>query len=206
MRQVIKDIRTCPPEGFRYVHPETGHVTTAIDANTWVAKARAHLEANGLPVPVDLSAQMQDQLCQVLPVGWCEYDDPNRPRVDITFSWGDVERGTRTLFDWLTGGREMVGQAEAERRAKICSTCYLNVQAYGCGQSCYELIRKLAGLLVGKETSVDDRLRNCAACKCFLRSKVHVPLATIEKHDTDSIQVLLPSFCWLKKGGDNYSP
>ena len=186
------------------MHPETGHVTTAIDAHTWYAKARAHLEANSLPVPPDLPERMQDQLCQTLPVGWCEYDDPNRPRVDVTFSWGDVERGTRTLFDFALQGSPLVSQTEAERRAKICSTCYLNVQAYGCGQSCSELIRKITGFFVGQETSFDLQLRNCAACKCFLRSKVHIPLAVIEEHDKDLFQPMLPNFCWLKKGGDNY--
>jgi hypothetical protein len=153
-----------------------------------------------------MEAIMQDQLCQVLPPGWCEYDDESRPRVDTRLSWGDVESGSKTFIDWAAQGRPLVDQSEAERRGKICANCYLNVRATGCGQSCRELIRRLVGLFLDRKTSVDDKLNSCSACKCMMRVKVHFPIDLIEAHSDAAIQQLFPEFCWLKRGGSNYLP
>lgn len=198
--------REVPPGYYRYVPPETGVEITAWDADAWVRKAREHLQANNIPVPIDLQAQMEDQLCQVLPPGWCQFDDPSRPRVDTRLSWGDVEAASSTFGGWVSEGRPLVEQTEAERRAKICANCYLNTRATGCGMSCRALLRTLFGLLTSRKTSVDDRLQSCAACKCLLRLKVHFPLTLIEQHDKRDLQMLLPNWCWLKQDGDNYRP
>lgn len=204
MRMRLKSYREVPPNSYRYTVPETGHQITAWSVESWLSKTKQHLEANNLPIPIDLLAIMEAQLCEILPVGWCEHDDPNRPRVDTNITWGDVETGSKTLFEWFKQGLPIVDQDEAERRAKICTSCYLNVRAVGCGQSCRELIRAMFGFFVGRKTSVDDQLNSCAACKCLLKNKVFAPLTVIEKYDSDSLQMLLPSFCWLKRGGGNY--
>lgn len=206
MYQRLKNYREVPPKFYRYTVPETGHYIEAWNIDNWIEQIRKHLEANNIPIPTDLLAKAEDQLCQLLPPGWCDFDDPNRPRVDTNFGWGDVERASATFVDWVSQGRETVTQDEAERRARICTRCYLNLRTQGCGVSCRELIRKLVGLFVNKKTSVDDNLHTCGACRCFLKAKVHFPLQIIEEHDTDSIQMLLPDFCWMKRGGVNYKP
>jgi hypothetical protein len=202
----LKTYREVPPEFYRYCSPETGNWIRKWNVGDWVGEAKRDLERNGFPVPIDLQAQMEDQLCKTLPPGWCEYDDPARPRVNTNLTWADVETASKTFLDWAGEGRPLVEQGEAERRASICARCYLNVRAGGCGQSCRAIIRALAGLFVNRKTSVDAQLNNCAACKCWMSVKVHFPLTTIEAYDTPNLQVLLPSHCWLKKDGPNYQP
>lgn len=206
MLQQLKSYREVPPDGYRYTFPETGHTIKSWSITAWVDKAREHLEANNLPVPDNLQAIMEDQLCNLLPVTWCEYTDPDRPRIDTRFSWADVEQGSKTLFEWVKQGLPLVSQDEAERRAKICANCYANVRADGCGQSCRELIRAIIGIFVSRQTSVDFRLNACGVCKCVLKNKVHVPLEVIEKYDNPSFQAMFPNFCWLRKDSDNYKP
>lgn len=206
MRMQLLNYRETPPGFYRYVPPETGVEIMAWDVDSWVRRTRNHLEANNIPVPIDLQQRMEDQLCQVLPPGWCEFDSPDRPRVDTRLSWGDVESASATFGTWISEGRPLVEQAEAERRARICSTCYLNSRATGCGASCRALLRTLFGLLTNRKTSVDDRLQNCSVCRCMTKLKVHFPLDLIEANDQRDLQPMFPSFCWLKRGGDNYKP
>lgn len=206
MRMQLLSYREVPPDGYRWTCSQTGVQIRNWDAVEWVGKAKRHLQSNNLPVPIDLQAQMEDQLCQLLPPGWCAYDDPNRPRVDTRLSWVDVEVASKTFIDWAEQGRPLVDQPEAERRANICARCYMNVRAQGCGKSCRALIRKLTGLFLNRKTSVDDQLNTCAACKCDMRVKCHFSLDLIESNDSRDLQQLYPDFCWLKQGGMNYDP
>jgi len=188
----------CPPDGYRYVHPETGHLTHAWTYVDWVEFARQHLLANNLPVPDDLGEQMQNQLCQTLEPGWCNFDDPNRPRASTTLSWNDVMAGIGTFTRWLKAGLKFVSQTEADRRAFICSRCYLNVNVQGCA-GCQKVVEELVG---NKKSKYDPALRSCGACKCFLRAKVHFPISILDKSGVN--QELYPGFCWAKKDGENY--
>lgn len=206
MYQRLKTYREVPPKGFRYTVPETGQYITAWNVENWLDKIKAHLTANNIPIPIDLLAQAEDQLCQLLPPGFCEYEDPSRPKIDTNFGWGDVEQGSKTLFEWATQGLPLVSQDEAERRAKICANCYANIRVTGCGVSCRELIRNIVGWFVKRKTSSDESLNSCGVCHCFLKSKVHVPLEVIEKYDNPSLQPMYPKWCWLRKDSDNYKP
>jgi len=188
----------CPPDGYRYVFPETGHVIHAWTYVDWVDMARAHIRANNLEERPLLESEMQDQLCRTLPPGWCMFDDPARPRVTTSFSWDDVQAGLATFAKWIGSGFQTVPQEEAERRALICSRCYLNVNVQGC-TSCQKAVETVTK---NKKTRHDFLLRSCAVCKCFLRAKVHFPISVLDKSGVN--QELYPGFCWLKKEGDNY--
>src|SRR4029077_10608990 len=122
----------CPPDGYRYVFPEDGYTVHAWTFVYWIKSATAHLPANKRPVPDGLEALMQNQLCQTLPPGWCMYDDPNRPRPSLSLDWNAVSSGLKTFGRWIAGGCNYVLQNEADRRALICSRCYLNVNVQGC--------------------------------------------------------------------------
>lgn len=192
-----------PPDGYKFVHPETGHTTWAEDIDTWLAKAIEHRKANNLDIPPNLLAKMEDQLCEILPPGFCQYDDPQRPRVDMRFGLRDVMAWAEAHLKIL--GDNFVFQEEAERRAKICATCYMNVEGQGC-RGCSQVATLFTNKLAIRKTSADPLLKSCAACKCFLRSAVHFPLTILESVHKSEVQMLLPSFCWQKENGVNYLP
>src|SRR5438477_2249845 len=165
----------CPPNGFRYVFPEDGFVVHAWCYTDWVGFARDHARANDLPVPT--GEQMQEQLCLTLEPGWCSYDDDNRPRPSMVLEWKDVLRAAETFKRWFDDGLQVVPKAESDRRAEICSRCYLNVGISGCSV-CQGAIKKLASTL--PETRSDSFLRSCAVCHCALKMKVHVPQKVLD--------------------------
>lgn len=192
-----------PPDDFRYTH-ENGHTTMTRDWWSWIDQTRQHRVANNLAIPDNFVAVMEDQLCSVLPPGWCEQVDPNNPHVDTRMSWGDVENGSATFLDWAEQGNPLVSIEEANRRARICVGCQFNVNVSGCGRACRALLQKVFGLFTGRITESDPLLKTCAVCKCVNRVKVHFPIDLLAAHDKAEHQSSYPSFCWLKKGGDNY--
>lgn len=190
-----------PPDGFRYVFPTDGWTAHAWDYQSWIQEARHHLHANNQGVPEDLEAQMEHQLCQTLEPGWCSFDDPDRPRPRTNMTWDDVEAGAKTFLRWITQGMQFVDKTEAERRALICSRCYLNVNVTGCS-ACKTVVSTMTKTL-NRETKYDFALRNCGACRCFLKAKVWFPLEVFDK-ESFTVQSQYPIHCWLNKQSDNY--
>jgi hypothetical protein len=165
----------------------------------WIANAKAHLTANERPVPDDLEEKMQDQLCRTLPPGWCMFDEPGRPRPSVFLNWNDVTNGLKVFARWIAGGCGYVTQEEADRRALICSRCYLNVNVQGCA-GCSKAVEEVVR---NKSSKYDFALRTCAVCKCFLRAKVHFPIKTLDK-ESRRVQEMYPDFCWLNPESENY--
>lgn len=189
----------CPPDGYRYVFPSDGYLVHAWTYVDWVQAAKDHLVANNTPVPPTLESDMQQQLCLTLPPGFCLYDDDNRPRPNMSLEWGDVMGGLKTFAKWIAEGCQYVSQGEAERRAAVCSRCYLNVNVQGCS-GCQKAV---AEVVREKKTKLDASLKTCAVCKCFLKAKVHFPISTLDT-DNEKVQQMYPEFCWLNKAGENY--
>ncbi len=196
--QLIKR-SVCPPNGFRYVFPETGHIVHAWDFDSWVQSAKNHLQTNNLAEPSDLAETMQEQLCQTLEPGWCSFDDPNRIRPSTSLSWNDITNGIATFTRWIAAGCQYVAQDEADRRALVCSRCYLNVNVEGCA-GCQKAVQEITR---DRKSKYDFALRACGVCHCLLRAKIHFPQSILDK-EQDSVQEQYPSFCWLKKDGANY--
>jgi hypothetical protein len=189
-----------PPDGFKYRHPETGYWSVAETHDDWLRRAYDHLKGNGLPVPPNLRQVMEEQLCAILPSGWCDEFDPNRVEPITRLHRGDIIEGMEVFLRWGLQKKPTVDQKEAERRAEICANCYLNVQVQGCS-SCYQVAEELTKRF---HTSRDDKLAACGVCKCWLKSKVHFPLGILESIDSEWKQQNYPDFCWLKRGGKNY--
>lgn len=189
----------CPPDGFRYVFPEDGFIAHGWTYDAWVSCAASHVQANNLPHHELLSEQMEEQLCRTLPPGWCSYDDPNAPRVSTSLDWNAVKDGLTTFARWIAKGCKYVSQGEADRRALICSRCYLNVHVDGCA-ACHAAVQEITK---GKHSAHDYALRACAVCKCLLKAKVHFPMDILDRENPKR-QELYPEHCWLKKGGPNY--
>ena len=198
---LIKPQGDCPPNGFRYVDPLDGWVCHAWTYNDWVDLAKAHLVANQREIPNDLGLVMQDQLCQTLDPGWCNYDSDKRPRPTTSLGWGDVASGIATFTKWIASGAQYVAQSEADRRAEICSRCYLNVNVEGCG-ACHKAV---AEITKEKKSKYDYSLKACGVCKCLLRAKIHFPLSVMEestrKHQDTYRQV---AHCWLNSDSENF--
>lgn len=187
-----------PPDGYKYVDPVSGFRAHSFDYTDWVDQERKHLTANGREVPLDLEIQMQEQLCMTLPPGWCNYDPPNAVTVH-DLDWPDVMAAAARFSGWLLKGMPTVDQNEADRRAMICTRCYLNVHVGGCSV-CQAAVAKLSEGLTSKH---DAYLKSCAACKCNLKAKVHFPISSLDK-ENPGVQKLYPDHCWLNKSGVNY--
>jgi hypothetical protein len=196
---LINEWGACPPDGYRYVFPQDGFLCHAWTYVDWVQVAKNHLTANNKPIPDSLEADMQHQLCLTLPPGWCNYDDDNRPRPSTLLDWGDVAGGLKTFAKWAVRGFQFVPQVEAERRAVICSRCYLNVNVQGCS-GCQKAVEEV---VAERKTKHDSSLRACAVCKCFLRAKVHFPISTLDTA-SEAVQQMYPDFCWLNRNSDNF--
>lgn len=193
------------PDDFRYTHPETGHVTTAVDVWTWLEKAKEHLKGNNLPEQPELFDLMQEQLCSTLPPEYCSYeqDDAGKQWINTRISFSDVIDFTKVLIAHAKTGGEYVSQEEADRRARICAACYLNVNVGGCG-GCGQLVDLVTE---SRSTPHDHLLKSCAVCHCYNKSQVHFPLATLEINDTPERQSQYPpTFCWKSQKSPEYRP
>lgn len=199
-RLCLTNRMVCPPEPyFRYVFPEDGYAATGTTYDGWMTEAAMHAQANNLKGPDP--ADMEEQLCRTLPPGWCNYDDPNRPRALLSLGWEDVMGALNTFKNWIAGGVRVVEQGEADRRALVCAHCYFNTHVSGCA-ACQKLVAEVVGQL---KTKYDFALKSCAVCKCVLRAKVHFPYETLDR-ENEKLQELYPDHCWLKKTGPNYQP
>lgn len=200
---ILKNRDHTPPGGFRYVHAETGFESVAIDIHTWMENIRAHRKANQLPEITE--AEAMDQLCKTIPPQWCEHEVAGRKWVNTRLRFSDIVNGAKAYLSLIASGFQTVSQDEADRRARICSSCYLRIIPQGCG-SCVKLGNLIVGDIAGKTTAYDNQLRNraCAACACPLSPLVHFPLAILEQTDNNALQEILPEFCWRKKSGENY--
>ena len=194
-----KPFGPCPPDGYRFVFPEDGWTAHAWCYTDWIQEAVNHLRANGKEVPLDLAEQMEEQLCQGLEPGWCMFDDPNRPRPNLSLGWSDVVGALETFGKWIKGGMQFVSDDEADRRALICSRCFMNTQISGCS-GCQKMIKEVMGKC---STRYDYALKACGVCKCVLRAKVHFPIKSLDTQD-EKLQQMYPSHCWLKKDGENF--
>lgn len=201
----FNSVNHSPPDFWRFTDPDTGFVSKAVDHYNWMLQINAHRKGNGLPKITEAVAE--DQLCQQMPPGWCHHSDDeqsSRSWVNTRLRWSDIVEGTKAYLSFIASGFESVEQPEADRRARICSSCFLNVQVQGCG-SCVKLASLVTGTVAGKKTPYDDNLVNkaCAACGCPSRSIVHFPMNLLDQADTAEKQEKYASFCWRKHGSEN---
>lgn len=185
---------------FRYLHRETAHWSDALEHYTWGERIRLHRKANNLE-PITI-AVAEDQLCKSLPPGWCTQDPGNAPpSVNTRFGWSDFVAGMQAFARLMSGGLQFVPQAEADRRAAICTSCFFNVGISGCG-TCQKMATLIVGDVAKQKTPYDGSLKACAVCKCSLPALVHFPMEALET--TLEKQAQYPDFCWQSQGGENW--
>lgn len=182
-----------PPDWYRYVVPQTGYAIRSLDRDTWVAETKNYLRINSLPIQDDLVEQMEDQCCQFLPPGWCQYTDGGQPSdfIDTRLTVDDVLRGTMALAEIMARRAAyvvvpdmtpFVPQELAESRAATCASCYAKVQLSGC-ISCVGYTGKVDSVIGNRHTRSDASLEtsSCAICKCSAKAQVHVKTEILAK-------------------------
>jgi hypothetical protein len=197
----LKNRAEAPPDFFRFTHPETGHTSVATDYYSWSEKIKEHRRANNLPNDPEIMLKAEDQLCSIIPPELWEYEkEGDMSWVNTRISVGDVVDFTKILIAQAKEGNEYVSQEEANRRARICAGCYLNVNIMGCGV-CGQLLE----LVIDKQTDYDTSLKNCAVCHCFNRAQVHFRTKVLDSADSEWKQSHYPKeFCWKSHASPNY--
>lgn len=177
-----------------------------------VAKIRERILANGLPMPPNLAAVVEDLLCLRWPEGTCKGSAGGHPpgvpmpELQARLKVGDVARGAQVFGPWIAAGKPIVDVREAQRRASICSNfdgqgnkCPYNVGHEPCSacNSAYSAIQKLRPK--NAATRLDSKLLVCAVCKCDNKTQVWVPLEFLYKGIPDWMNARLPDHCWKKR-------
>lgn len=104
---------------------------------------------------------------------------------------------------WLSAGKNLVDQVEANRRAEICAQCHNNVQmdiglkVGCCGRGLSGVLNPITDKIIqNRTTPSDNQLKSCQLCGCYLRLKVWAPLEALQATKEDSNA--WPDFCWMK--------
>lgn len=141
---------------------------------------KAYRRANGLPIGLGFSEELETQICINYPKE-CEATSDILP-LQRRIGYDDVVRGTKVLAELkLRLGGKLVSQEEATRRAHICNNCKMaQVFPTPCSGFCGELKSLIDQIVGGYGTFLDGDKRACGICRCFLASHVRVPYAALE--------------------------
>ena len=203
--QKLLEPNTVPPDGFRVFQPETKTWIRAPDYANLFVLVHDHRKANNLPLGTFWEAEVEDQLCQMLPPGQCKEVPPGQGRNVFTrVSWDQVYHGTQAIASWITQGIPKVSQELANSRGSTCSRCYFNVAYDGGCHSCGQLQKLAASFVGGHRTTGDPFLKVCAVCKCSLQAKVWAPIDVIDKGTSQEQYERYPDFCWIPKELDQF--
>lgn len=199
--QKLLNTSEVPPDGYRFFQSETRMTIRAPDYDNLFALVRKHRKANNIPFGPFWEAEVEDQLCQQLPSGFCkeEQSAASRRNVFSRVQWQEVLHGTQTIASWASHGFKHVDQALADSRSSVCARCYYNVQVGGLCGGCTHLANLAAKFTGGRRTASEPFLKACAVCKCSLSVKVWVPIEDISAGTTDAQLSQFPDFCWIPR-------
>lgn len=192
----------CPPDEFRYRFTD-GYTVKCFNYDGWLARIAAHRRNNGYVKLDDWIAEAEDQLCRILPAGWCEQETGAPPEfyLDARMTLDDVLNGTKVLASFVGQGMPLVSRDVAEARGKTCAGCYAAVSIPGCSP-CVGLASLVADIAGAEPLTSDPFLENksCAVCKCSARAQIWLPIELLAKGVPDEMLPKFPEWCWKKKG------
>lgn len=151
---------------------------------------------NGFPA-VD-QADCIDQLCKILPPGWCTYDTGARPSwyVNTRLDVQDIYNGTKVLGSFYIAGQPLVSKELAASRSAICARCPYNIGVSGC-QPCIGLQGLIEGIGGRIKTPSDSSLKSCGICKCGNLAQTRLPINILAKGvEVDQLEKYPKDFCW----------
>lgn len=109
-----------PPGGYRFVHPETGHLTKATNYRQLLHREREYRQANKLPIGSEFEQQIVDYLCaEMLKAGWTEGCIDTEPP---TFAEMAVSFG-HAMLQWAKDGFRVVTHDQYQARLQTCRAC-----------------------------------------------------------------------------------
>lgn len=193
---------TVPPDNYRWKHPVDGTPIESSDRKAWYNKIEQHYKDQGYPLPADWKEQAEDQLCRMLPPGWCLHDDGRMQfeTINNRLEIGDFYRGMEVLAAVVADPEPFVSQEIAEQRARVCASCPANIAVPGC-HSCHKFSNIIAQIKGIQETAADPMLKACAVCKCSNQAQVWVKVKLLERGVTaDHMRLFeLMPHCWKLK-------
>lgn len=195
----LKETSECPPDKYRYKFPEDGYTSRAFDRASWFADIQKHYRDNEYPIPANWKQVAEDQLCRLLPPGWCTYDDGRAPSVfmDTRSSIDSILNATRVFSSFVAQGLPLVDHETAEERARTCASCFACVTIPGCAP-CVGLSNLVADIVGAGKTEADSILatKSCAWCGCSAQANVWIPVSVSEKGVSDDVLAIAPEWCW----------
>ena len=104
--------------------------------------------------------------------------------------WRDWQTYRKTVKEWLGEGGRPVRQQEAELRALQCRGCVWNQHGSGYVDSAAAVLKRHLEAKLRLRLSVlkEEELHTCKLCRCFLPTKVHVPMAHIRAYQPESVR------------------
>lgn len=181
-----------PPGGWEYREPRIdGPPFRCGDLSCLVRKVQECRQYNGFErqETQEVQADIEEQICQRVGHEWCEHMKAGQWGFSISFD--RIKAGTVALLGWakaaFSGEDPYTDEAEANRRAEICSRCWANkaiTGCYGCG-----LADAIRGMLVeakgSRRTAIDDKLHACLVCGCSNAAQVWIKPEILAKGITD---------------------
>lgn len=209
MTRSLPNLSTTPPNGWRFVVPETGKRIGPFTG--WVQlrdQLAAHYHAAGYEMPADIFQLVVAYICDQEPT-YCgdEQAVPAAPQGLLTATRHTFHAAVQclsTLMSHRAGSGERPSAELQEQRARVCVVCPANTDVQGCSvcnwRTLKGLIEKLAG---AKPTSVDSQLKFCSVCHCSNRAKVATKREAIWSHMPEGQKKALPAECWLVTEGQS---
>lgn len=172
---------TVPPDTYRWKHAD-GTLIESSDRKAWFEKIKRHHEDNGYPLPENWKELAEDQLCKMLPPGWCLHEDGRieYATVSTRMEIGDFWRGVESLRAVVADPDPFVTQGVADARAKICASCPANQNIPGCN-ACMKASNFILDIKGKNETEADPMLRVCSVCKCPNQGQVWIKARLLQK-------------------------
>jgi hypothetical protein len=193
----LHDVMRGVPGGWRYTDPDTGNKTIAGCFIDLVDKAVEHRITNGLPIPLNMSELIEDQLCsQIKPSFWHERETVAAKPDDLHAMTVNqkVEALNRAFKSY---GSITVPATVATERSKVCRFCSCNkpTSCLSCN-GVYDWLCKKFNLPALPD---DDYLHSCSVDRVYNKAQVHLTVEVFASKVGQAHLSRYPESCWKRK-------
>ncbi len=214
------------PNGLKFVEPLTGWdsmkaIGSHPSFDRLVSAVQQHrvgnprFKAKWKTDPQGVATDVENynvRLCETH--GWTEYlaestfSPPPKmmpPRKLAGAAVGAVSKSStaiKLVVEWLGSGLQPVKIDLANKRAAVCAVCPKNEDGGFFEKIGALAARDVRALIEVKndlslKTQVEDKLKSCSACSCWLPLKVFVPGDLVQKNTDAETRAKLDKACWI---------